>query len=365
MTTINEQLQQVKTYFETRNSGMLIQVLDQASGPSSQKVQDELEIQIENLKNEAIKQFDQERYSECLRSFQFLCELDSQNRQFNDYLELCKQILGEKETSPNKTILVNAYKNFDEIDLEFKESTKGDTKAPKPDGVIYDSPSSAGSSPPGKSIVGSKALSRVNTAAICEEPGKAIRPLKRVLRVSALVTGMMLLIALLSHWTYLVRAPHLPDATPKVLSQTQLPEPEKQEIGAKNAGTQITPSDDRQKKSSESTQQKTPGSGDSTREDSEWTEVYPVVHEHRFGSCRGQLKLSRNYITFLSFEDSGDSFKHSPKEIIELEFDRTLKIKFAERTYRFTSNSARSKQDNRSKLKRIYQQLIKLRRETP
>ena len=188
---------------------MLLQVMQQASGPSGQEVQDELEVQIENLKNEATKQFDQERYSECLRSFQFLCELEPQNRQFSDYLELCRQMLDEKEASSVRTILVDDYKNFDEVDLESKKSANGNTEIPEPKGVIDESPVSAVSAPSEKSIV--DALSRVNTLDIRQKPGRTICLLKRIVRVSALVAGILIFFAMLSHWTHRVRAPQLPD----------------------------------------------------------------------------------------------------------------------------------------------------------
>src|SRR5262249_24435279 len=54
-------------------------------------------IHVENLKNEAMKQFDQELYGECLRTFRFLCELEPDNRTLRDYLQLCCQLVVEPE----------------------------------------------------------------------------------------------------------------------------------------------------------------------------------------------------------------------------------------------------------------------------
>lgn len=360
MTITSEQLQQVRTYFEKKNFRLLMQVMNQAVGPSGQEVQDELEVQIENLKNEATKQFDQERYSECLKSFQFLCEIEPQNRQFSDYLELCRQVLNEKEAIPGSSNLVKAYKNFAEVDSDLQNSTEGKPEAPGPDGVIYDSPSSAVSSLPGVSTL---ELSRVNTPGIRQKSKWAIRPLKRVVRVSAFVAGILLLFAMLSHWTHRVRAPQLPDH-PEVESdprQFSGREPK----GLQNAETKKMDPEARPVESSNSAAQKSPSSGDSTQENLELTEVYPVVHEHRLGSCKGQLHLSSNSIAYLPFENSGDAFKHSPVDIIEIELDHKLKIRFVDRTYRFSANSGGSKRNNQAKLKRIYSQLIKLRRETP
>src|SRR5262249_45679140 len=63
--------------------------------PEDEKLQEEFEIHVENLKNEAMKQFDQELYGECLGTFRFLCELEPENRTLRDYLQLCWQFVPE------------------------------------------------------------------------------------------------------------------------------------------------------------------------------------------------------------------------------------------------------------------------------
>ena len=62
-----------------------------------QRLEEELVIHIENLKRDAIHLFDQEKYSECMGTFKFLCELEPRNRTLQDYLELSKVRLQEIE----------------------------------------------------------------------------------------------------------------------------------------------------------------------------------------------------------------------------------------------------------------------------
>jgi hypothetical protein len=103
--------EQVKTHFDNRDYEALMRVVNQALGLSDvnldtgaqlrgiqgqiedEKLREEFEIHVANLKNEATKQFDQERYNDCLGTFRFLCELEPDNRTLRDYLELCQQLL--------------------------------------------------------------------------------------------------------------------------------------------------------------------------------------------------------------------------------------------------------------------------------
>ncbi len=67
-----------------------------------QKLAEEFEIHIEDLKNEAIKQFDKELYEECLGTFRFLCELDPNNQLLRDYRELCEKLSGGSTLNSSK-----------------------------------------------------------------------------------------------------------------------------------------------------------------------------------------------------------------------------------------------------------------------
>jgi hypothetical protein len=111
MSNPSDLAEQVKTHFENRDFEALMRVVNQALGQSDvklaaggqlpeiqgqiedEKLREEFEIHVANLKNEATKQFDQERYSDCLGTFRFLCELEPDNKTLRDYLELCQQLL--------------------------------------------------------------------------------------------------------------------------------------------------------------------------------------------------------------------------------------------------------------------------------
>ncbi len=56
-----------------------------------QQLQEELVIHLEDLKKEAMDQFDREQFQECAKTFAFLCQLDPNDRVFQDYLKLSQQ----------------------------------------------------------------------------------------------------------------------------------------------------------------------------------------------------------------------------------------------------------------------------------
>lgn len=104
-----ELVKSVNLYFDNRDDKALKEMMTLASDPAlwsleagtnpdEQRLKEEFEIHIEDLKREAIQQFDQELYSVCLATFQFLCELEPDNRTLRDYLELCQQLVREAET---------------------------------------------------------------------------------------------------------------------------------------------------------------------------------------------------------------------------------------------------------------------------
>ncbi len=64
-----------------------------------QRLEEELVIHIDNLKQEATSLFDQDKYRECVNLFRFLCELEPKNRTLHDYLELSQQKVQELEES--------------------------------------------------------------------------------------------------------------------------------------------------------------------------------------------------------------------------------------------------------------------------
>ena len=83
--------------------GMLLD--EQPSGFDAQSLArpdvllEELEIQIEDLKNEAVKKFDKEEFAYCLEAFEFLFKVNPNDRSLNDYLELCKECVQQQAVS--------------------------------------------------------------------------------------------------------------------------------------------------------------------------------------------------------------------------------------------------------------------------
>lgn len=89
--------------------------------------------------------------------------------------------------------------------------------------------------------------------------------------------------------------------------------------------------------------------------------VWPIIHQHTFGSCRGELKLNSGSITFLPMEGVMHGFDLRLSDITDFELGNTLKIKTTNKIYRFKATLASSREDNRARLNAIYLQLMKFR----
>jgi len=62
---------------------------------------EELEIQIDDLKSETVRRFDNEEFDCCLETFEFLSRVNPNDRMVKDYLELCKQFATEQTAESN------------------------------------------------------------------------------------------------------------------------------------------------------------------------------------------------------------------------------------------------------------------------
>jgi len=387
MATSAELVERVKSSFETKNPGLLMQVLTQASGAASQLVLEELEIQIENLKNEAIKQFDQELYRDSLESFQFLCELQPQDHTLRDYLELCGQMIGQSETSRSEEKLADAFKVFDEVNQDLKNTPESSQTTPvfsqdlahvdttplaspvetTPEETLrsaWQDTSSGSETYQSKTSVTTSLLLVRSHEDTDRKPSPTWRTrfLRRCLRVSALVILILSIGIILSLWTRRVRAPQSTDGRGDETVSEQIQD-SKQPVKERTYG-QRRATEDKRNEAFEADDKKFSASGDSIEDQLQQTSAYPVIHNHRFGNCRGEIRISRESVAFVPFENSGDGFKHQPADILEIELDNTLKIQFIDRTYRFKPGSAGGKRTNRARLKQLYQQLIELKRET-
>jgi len=84
------------------------------------------------------------------------------------------------------------------------------------------------------------------------------------------------------------------------------------------------------------------------------------MHDHRIGGCKGVLTITREGISFASERDK-DSFD---MKLSEFSFDLgsdQLTIRSGSKNFRFKSATARTKEENRSQLMIISQNISKLK----
>ena len=88
-----------------------------------ERLRDEVTIRLEDIKNDAVNSFDQERYRECVGIFDFLSQLESENHQWRQYLELSRQLILEKE--PRDDCSVERGHHEDGVAEEYLSPTVG------------------------------------------------------------------------------------------------------------------------------------------------------------------------------------------------------------------------------------------------
>ena len=88
--------------------------------------------------------------------------------------------------------------------------------------------------------------------------------------------------------------------------------------------------------------------------------AYPVVHDHSLGSCTGRLRFNAYVFSFVPSGSSKDGFSGKLSEMVLAEPGDKLKVQFMNKTFRFEANLVKSKEENREKIKAIYQQLSAL-----
>jgi tetratricopeptide (TPR) repeat protein len=117
MPGLSELLSQGKSHFENQEFEACLEMMNKALDVDpgnreatgilveaqkkleDRRLEEELVVHIENLKKEAMDQFDEEQYRDCMRTFQFLCELEPKNRTLRDYLALSRQKVEEMEAT--------------------------------------------------------------------------------------------------------------------------------------------------------------------------------------------------------------------------------------------------------------------------
>jgi diguanylate cyclase (GGDEF)-like protein len=178
-----------------------------------------------------------------------------------------------------------------------------------------------------------------------------------------LLTGLPVCI-LLIFWSLVTRFNHLDprqSQTPLPPANAVVPEPANPDVlsvPAESSPQKNGPSEN----SAATRAQSLPGMTVSAREKAAAPAavVYSasVIHDHVLGSCEGILKFTHSEISFTSSKDK-DSFFFAPSQCsYALDGDR-LTIKAGPRVFRFKSAKAQNKDDNRSQLSNIYQNISK------
>jgi tetratricopeptide (TPR) repeat protein len=87
---------------------------------------------------------------------------------------------------------------------------------------------------------------------------------------------------------------------------------------------------------------------------------YPVLHAHRFGSCRGRLRMNSYVVSFVPSEGSLDGFTEKLMYVTLVGAGDDLKIKVKDKSYRFLLNVDQGKEAPQKAAKPMYEQLMKL-----
>ena len=79
--------------------------------------------------------------------------------------------------------------------------------------------------------------------------------------------------------------------------------------------------------------------------------AYPMVHDHKLGSCSGVLRFNSYVVSYVPSGDSGDGFTESLNSILINAEGVRLKISYRDRSFRLRS-------ENGNAVQAIYQQLM-------
>ena len=462
MQTPADLAKQVKTHFENRDFEALMRVINQALNVSpdeldgrsqpgeleqkleAEKLQEEFEIHVANLKNEAMKQFDQELYSECFGTFRFLCELEPENRTLRDYLELCQQLIlgaedgasrGDVVMAPDDQPVVRPSAEVPIASLPSVEPTSRDMSTPARHPNVqtqdYERQGHHGSErdkPPhvtqhsvGQRSQPAAELAKAET--LRQNPKSAAESVTKGIRFG-LATIALLLVTILGI-AYLKPHRQASNNSEDRLSATNTagedsksgqttirPDPQtfllQKAEAAAALGHYVAPSSDnavaycnrvlalapenlkarslkeeslskavtQAKKSIESRRfteareiysSLLPLSQEESRfplatqdvknelEKLEFT-VYPVIHDHLFGSCKGHLKISAYVISFVPSGNSTDGFTEPFSKVTLFGPGDKLKIEIRAKNYHFRSNLG-SKEGNREQIMTMFRDL--------
>ena len=84
--------------------------------------------------------------------------------------------------------------------------------------------------------------------------------------------------------------------------------------------------------------------------------VYPVIHDHLLGSCKGYLRFNAYVISFAPAGDSRDDFTEPFGAVTLFAPGDRLKMEIRVKSYHFESNAG-SKEANRRRVRSIFEDL--------
>jgi len=87
---------------------------------------------------------------------------------------------------------------------------------------------------------------------------------------------------------------------------------------------------------------------------------YPVIHQHKLGSCKGRLRMNGYVVSFAPSGDSVDGFTEKLMNVNLLDAGDDLKLKVKDKSYRFLLNAGPEKEATQKAARPMYEQLIKL-----
>src|SRR5262245_3727354 len=130
-----QMVEELKVYIKNRDFYALNKLIEEAQPPGEEEgdlppgslsrrelLLEELEIQVDDLKTETVRRFDNEEFNYCLETFEFLSRVNPNDRTLKDYLELCKQFATERTAEPPADLSgweaaardVTPYKNIEQ-----------------------------------------------------------------------------------------------------------------------------------------------------------------------------------------------------------------------------------------------------------
>ena len=314
----------IRSYFEGKDYQALKRIATRLG--SADPLKEEFEIQLENLKQEAIKHFDQERFAECLETFRFLRELEPENEKIRSYLKLCQEMMAEA-TVPEKREArkpeVGSATPFPRDDTPLRQPAfVANVQRQKPIGIELH---------PGRQDAQAITANRAGPRLVS------------ILIVAAIVSFGIGMDLCRIHW--LARATSVngpigePDAGSVSAEETESrplnlraktdramePKP----IRASTAAFTAT---------GQPSLKRNPVSQSSHR-----NVAYPVIHDHLLGGCHGSLTINDKWVTFSPTGNAKHSFV-APTRFVSMDRKDMLIVKFKNKTYRFKAASTDSDQ---------------------